>query len=47
MFLQKTAFKFFNTDLEVKKAHASYVRIVYIVFLREEVDLRTPVRIME
>ncbi|HNR90252.1 MAG TPA: hypothetical protein PKM65_18085 [Spirochaetota bacterium] len=46
-FCKKNGIGIFNNDLETAKTHSSYARIVFIVFLREEVGLRTPVRIVE
>lgn len=46
-FCEKNNVRIFNVDLDVKKIHSSYARIIYIVFLREEIGLKPPMRIVE
>ncbi len=43
-FCDRNAITMFNEDLDTSKAFASNARMVFIVFLREVVRLKTPVR---
>ncbi len=44
LFCDKNAISIFNEDLDTDKAFASNARLVFIVFLREVVRLKSPVR---
>ncbi len=45
-FCHRNEISTFNTDLEFDKKAAVYARFIFIIFLREEVKLRPPIKIV-
>jgi hypothetical protein len=42
-FIEKNKIKIFNGDFEAARKDSTYARFIYIVFLREHINLRPPI----